>query len=192
MTLNEKTQANDMLAGADILIVAEQENPRTLLRVASERLSTVRYVFVVAIEDGIAGVEERSALEYSDAVLIGWPDNDANDVQDAQNIENVAELVMELEKRIVVFREAELNGDAARMADTLIHISEYVARVRKAYQPDFLLPTYAEIRRYVQRQWDEEEQLRADEEAADNANGSGNSNNQAETDTTNGTEKNNI
>ena len=192
MTLNEKTQANDMLASADILIVAEQENPRTLLRVASERLSTVRYVFVVAIEDGIAGVEERSALEYSDAVLIGWPDNDANDVQDAQNIENVAELVMELEKRIVVFREAELNGDAARMADTLIHISEYVARVRKAYQPDFLLPTYAEIRRYVQRQWDEEEQLRADEEAADNANGSGNSNNQAEKDTTNGTEKNNI
>lgn len=192
MTLNEKTQANDMLASADILIVAEQENPRTLLRVASERLSTVRYVFVVAIEDGIAGVEERSALEYSDAVLIGWPDNDANDVQDAQNIENVAELVMELEKRIVVFREAELNGDAARMADTLIHISEYVARVRKAYQPDFLLPTYAEIRRYVQRQWDEEEQLRADEEAADNANSSGNSNNQAETDTTNGTEKNNI
>ncbi|MDK8650189.1 hypothetical protein QP849_07210 [Alloscardovia omnicolens] len=189
MTLNEKTQANDMLASADILIVAEQENPRTLLRVASERLSTVRYVFVVAIEDGIAGVEERSALEYSDAVLIGWPDNDANDVQDAQNIENVAELVMELEKRIVVFREAELNGDAARMADTLIHISEYVARVRKAYQPDFLLPTYAEIRRYVQRQWDEEEQLRADEEAADNANGSGNSNNQAETDATNGTEK---
>lgn len=192
MTLNEKTQANDMLASADILIVAEQENPRTLLRVASERLSTVRYVFVVAIEDGIAGVEERSALEYSDAVLIGWPDNDANDVQDAQNIENVAELVMELEKRIVVFREAELNGDAARMADTLIHISEYVARVRKAYQPDFLLPTYAEIRRYVQRQWDEEEQLRADEEAADNANSSENSNNQAETDATNGTEKNNI
>lgn len=192
MTLNEKTQANDMLASADILIVAEQENPRTLLRVASERLSTVRYVFVVAIEDGIAGVEERSALEYSDAVLIGWPDNDANDVQDAQNIENVAELVMELEKRIVVFREAELNGGTARMADTLIHISEYVARVRKAYQPDFLLPTYAEIRRYVQRQWDEEEQLRAGEEAADNANGSGNSNNQAETDATNGTEKNNI
>ena len=99
---------------------------------------------------------------------------------------------MELEKRIVVFREAELNGDAARMADTLIHISEYVARVRKAYQPDFLLPTYAEIRRYVQRQWDEEEQLRAGEEAADNANSSENSNNQAETDTTNGTEKNNI
>ena len=97
----------------------------------------MRYVFVVAIEDGIAGVEERSALEYSDAVLIGWPDNDVNDVQDAQNIENVGELVMELEKRIVVFREAELNGDAARMADTLIHISEYVARVRKAYQPDF-------------------------------------------------------
>ena len=178
MTLNEKTQANDMLASADILIVAEQENPRTLLRVASERLSTVRYVFVVAIEDGIAGVEERSALEYSDAVLIGWPDNDANDVQDAQNIENVAELVMELEKRIVVFREAELNGGTAR--------------VRKAYQPDFLLPTYAEIRRYVQRQWDEEEQLRAGEEAADNANSSENSNNQAETDTTNGTEKNNI
>ncbi|WP_418968767.1 hypothetical protein [Alloscardovia omnicolens] len=154
------------VASIETLIIAEQESPRTLLRVASERLSTVRYVFVVSTEDGIRQVAERSALEYSDAVLIGWPDTDAHDVINPDNIEAVAQLVMELEKRITIFRDAELDNDIARMGDTLIHISEYVARVRKTYQPDFLLPTYAEIRRYVQRQWDEEEQLRADEDAA--------------------------
>ncbi|OTA26196.1 hypothetical protein B9G54_05805 [Alloscardovia macacae] len=139
-------------------LAAEELEPRTLLRIASERLSTVRYVFVVAIEDGIANVTQRSALEYSDAVLLGWPDMDAPDVRDAEAPNEVADFLVELEKRIDVFRAAERENDVETMADTLIRISEYVARVRKAYQPKFLLPTYAEIRRYVQQQWEEEMQ----------------------------------
>ncbi|MFD0704799.1 hypothetical protein ACFQY8_03425 [Alloscardovia venturai] len=138
------------------LLAAEELTPRTMLRVASERLSTVRYVFVVAIEDGIANVAQRSALEYSDAVLIGWPDGDAEDVHDPDNREDVAGFIAEVEKRIDIFRQAESDNDVNVMADTLIHISEYVAQVRKSYQPEFLLPTYAEIRRFVQQQWDEE------------------------------------
>ncbi|WP_018143015.1 hypothetical protein [Alloscardovia criceti] len=146
------------------LIAAEEETPRTLLRVAAERLSTVRYVFVVSIEDGIPQVPERSALEYSDAVLLGWPETDAADVVTPDNTEAIADFVMQIEKRISVFRQAELDNDTATMADTLIHISENVAQVRKAYQPGFLLPTYAEIRRYVQQQWEEEMQSRLDEQ----------------------------
>ena len=41
------------------------------LRLASERLSIVRYVFLVQVEDGIASADERASLEYADAVLIG-------------------------------------------------------------------------------------------------------------------------
>lgn len=145
-------------------LAAEELEPRTLLRIASERLSTVRYVFVVAIEDGIANVTQRSALEYSDAVLLGWPDMDAPDVRDAEAPSEVADFLVELEKRIDVFRAAERENDVETMADTLIRISEYVARVRKAYQPKFLLPTYAEIRRYVQQQWDEEMQEAPEED----------------------------
>lgn len=51
-----------------------------MLRIASERLSTVRYVFIVHIESGIPSAASRAALEYADAVLIGWPDSDASDV----------------------------------------------------------------------------------------------------------------
>lgn len=149
-----------MAMSIDDLYAAEQLESRTLLRVASERLSTVRYVYVVTIEDGIATPEQRSALEYSDAVLIGWPENDAADVGDPDNAREVAEYIHELEKRIDIFRDAETKNDIDTMTDTLIHISEYVARVRKAYQPEFLLPTYAEIRRYVSQQWEAENQAR--------------------------------
>lgn len=44
-----------------------------MLRIASERLSTVRYVFIVHIESGIPSAASRAALEYADAVLIGSP-----------------------------------------------------------------------------------------------------------------------
>ncbi|TCD53633.1 hypothetical protein EJ419_07940 [Alloscardovia theropitheci] len=156
------------------LRAAEELSPRTLLRVASERLSTVRYVFVVSIEDGIPQVAQRSALEYSDAVLIGWPEMDAEDIVDPRQIDNAINFVIELEKRVEVFSDAERQNDIDTMSDTLIHISEYVALVRKEYQPEFLLPTYAEIRRYVQRQWDEEMAARGDEnteiESSDNEN----------------------
>lgn len=50
------------------------------LDVAAERLSIVRYVFLVQIEDGIASASQRSSLEYADAVLMGWPDRDNRDV----------------------------------------------------------------------------------------------------------------
>ena len=50
---------------------------RCVMRIASERLSIVRYVFLVQIEDGIATAEQRASLEYADAVLIGWPEEDA-------------------------------------------------------------------------------------------------------------------
>ena len=49
-------------------------NPRCVMKIASERLSIVRYVFLVQIEDGIATAAQRASLEYADAVLIGWPE----------------------------------------------------------------------------------------------------------------------
>ena len=42
------------------------------------------------------------------------------------------------------------------MTDTLIRVTERVADVRRTYQPDFPLPTFAEIRRVVQDEWDED------------------------------------
>ncbi|MDK6360732.1 hypothetical protein QP190_25205, partial [Escherichia coli] len=46
------------------------------LDISAERLSIVRYVFLVQIEDGIASASQRSSLEYADAILMGWPDRD--------------------------------------------------------------------------------------------------------------------
>ena len=45
----------------------------SVLKIVSERLSLVRYVFLVQIEDGIATATQRASLEYADAVLIGRP-----------------------------------------------------------------------------------------------------------------------
>ena len=53
---------------------ADLNNPYLGLKLASERLSIVRYVFLVQIEDGIASAAQRASLEYADAVLIGWPE----------------------------------------------------------------------------------------------------------------------
>ena len=61
---------------------ADLGDPRLDLRIASERLSLVRYVFLVQIEDGIATAGQRASLEYADAVLIGWPENDSREVVD--------------------------------------------------------------------------------------------------------------
>ena len=46
--------------------------------------------------------------------------------------------------------------EAEVLTDTLIRVTERVAEVRRAYQPDFPLPTFAEIRRVVQDEWDED------------------------------------
>mgnify|MGYP006969934918 FL=1 len=42
------------------------------------------------------------------------------------------------------------------MTSMLAKISESVAKIRGAYQPDFPLPTFAEIQRVVKDEWDEE------------------------------------
>ena len=57
-------------------------DPKLGLKIAAERLSIVRYVFLVQIEDGIASAAQRASLEYADAVLIGWPETDSPEVAD--------------------------------------------------------------------------------------------------------------
>ena len=68
-----------------------------------------------------------------------------------------ARLSMELmEGYIGKYSQMEHDGDLDGMTDTLIRITERVAEVRRLYQPDFPLPTFAEIRRVVQDEWDED------------------------------------
>lgn len=134
------------------------DDPKLALRIAAERLSTVRYVFLVQIEDGIATAAQRASLEYADAVLIGWPENDAPDVVDLdeQQQAQVAEHMRIMEDYIRKYAAMERDSDIDGMTDTLIRITERVAEIRRLYQPDFLLPTFAEIRRVVQQEWDED------------------------------------
>ena len=128
-TMQENVQDNKNPWNADL------NDPMLGLRLASERLSIVRYVFLVQVEDGIASAAQRASLEYADAVLIGWPEADAADV---------------------VTPDREQLDDIDGMTDTLIRVTERVAEIRGAYQPDFPLPTFAEIRRVVQDEWDED------------------------------------
>ena len=134
------------------------DDPRCGLKIAAERLSIVRYVFLVQIEDGIASASQRASLEYADAVLIGWPDEHAPDVVDLDTAQlDAAREHMELmEGYIARFSTLEREGDVDGMTDTLIRVTERVAEVRRLYQPDFPLPTFAEIRRVVQDEWDED------------------------------------
>lgn len=134
------------------------DDSKLALRIAAERLSTVRYVFLVQIEDGIATAAQRASLEYADAVLIGWPENDAPDVVDLdeQQQAQVAEHMRIMEDYIRKYAAMERDSDIDGMTDTLIRITERVAEIRRLYQPDFLLPTFAEIRRVVQQEWDED------------------------------------
>lgn len=85
----------------------EREQPRLWLRIVSERLSTVRYVFVVTIEDGLPTVAQRAALEYADAMLIGWPQPGSRDVQDIPDgsLDSVAADIETIEKYIDEFRQ---------------------------------------------------------------------------------------
>lgn len=128
------------------------------LKIASERLSIVRYVFMVQIEDGIATASQRATLEYADAVLIGWPEHDSpelNDLDD-QGYETVERLMDIMEGHIHVFSEQESAGNIDSMTDMLTHVTDCVAQIRRLYQPDFPLPTFAEISRVVQEEWDED------------------------------------
>ena len=137
---------------------ADLNDPYLGLKLASERLSIVRYVFLVQIEDGIASAAQRASLEYADAVLIGWPEVDAEDVVelDEEKLKSVDEQMRLMEQYIAKFSAMEREQDIDGMTDTLIRVTERVAEVRRAYQPDFPLPTFAEIRRVVQDEWDED------------------------------------
>lgn len=136
----------------------DTEDERLALRLAAERLSTVRYVFLVQIEDGIATATQRASLEYSDAVLIGWPATDSDEVAqlDESQVALTRKRIEEMESYISKFSEYERAGNIDGMTDTLIRITERVADIRTLYQPDFPLPTFAEIRRVVQDEWDED------------------------------------
>ena len=68
----------------------------------------------------------------------------------------IDEQIRLMEEYVDKFRTMEQDGDIDGMTDTLIRITERVARVRSIYQPKFLLPTFAEIRRVVQDEWDED------------------------------------
>ena len=126
-------------------------DPKLGLKIAAERLSIVRYVFLVQIEDGIASAAQRASLEYADAVLIGWPETDSPEVADLDDaqLKIVREHMELMEGYIGKYSQMEHDGDLDGMTDTLIRITERVAEVRRLYQPDFPLPTFAEIRRVV-------------------------------------------
>lgn len=133
----------------------EQDNPRIWLRVASERLSILRYVFLVQIEDGIPDAEQRACLEYADAVLIGWPDEVSGEVRDPsdEELNEVRRQITVMENHVPDFRKQEQDGKIADLSASLVTITQCVAQVRRAYQPNFPLPTFAEIRRVVQEEW---------------------------------------
>jgi hypothetical protein len=131
---------------------------REWLKIASERLSIVRYVFLVQVEDGIASARQRASLEYADAVLIGWPDNDSPEVRDLEGSEfdAVKNLIAIMERHIADFTVQEREGEAEAMSDTLMHITDCVAQVRRLFQPGFPLPTFDEISKVVQEEWNED------------------------------------
>lgn len=156
-----RTKDAPLLDGRSRALAADRgvdvDDSRLPMRLAAERLSTVRYVFLVQIEDGIASADERASLEYADAVLMGWPEEDSDEVQDPPEGSEALriELLGAMERHIATFRNMEHEGDLPGMTDTLIRITEQVAGIRRIYQPSFELPTFAEIRRFVQREWDE-------------------------------------
>lgn len=163
-TADSKVEAKTDTANTQADGIEHESNPwdvdlndeRVWLKIAAERLSIVRYVFLVQVEDGIATAAQRASLEYADAVLIGWPDNDSNEVVDLEEGQRkqVYEQITLMEQYIARFSTMERDHDIDGMTDTLIRVTERVAEVRRAYQPDFPLPTFAEIRRVVQDEWD--------------------------------------
>ncbi|MCH4209229.1 phosphoribosylglycinamide synthetase [Bifidobacterium sp.] len=149
------------MTGSERLAVGrgiDLNDQRLWLKIASERLSIVRYVFLVQVEDGIASAAQRAALEYADAVLIGWPDNDSPEVRDLEGHEFgvVRNLMAIMERHIAEFTAREREGEVDAMGGTLVHITDCVAQVRRMFQPDFPLPTFDEISKVVQEEWDED------------------------------------
>ena len=79
MSENVKSEDN---ATVELRPDIDLNDPKLNLKIAAERLSIVRYVFLVQIEDGIASAAQRASLEYADAVLIGWPENESPEIAD--------------------------------------------------------------------------------------------------------------
>lgn len=148
--------AKDSISVEDNPWNVDLDDERVWLGIAAERLSIVRYVFLVQVEDGIASAAQRASLEYADAVLIGWPDNDSDEVVelDEDQRKQIREQITMMEQYIARFSAMEHDHDLDGMTDTLIRVTERAAEVRSAYQPGFPLPTFAEIRRVVQDEWD--------------------------------------
>lgn len=157
---NETNEADNAMSVdiTELRTDLDLDDPRCSLKIAAERLSIVRYVFLVQIEDGIASATQRASLEYADAVLIGWPEETSSEVVDldVEQLNCVRSCMEMMEEYISKFAALEREGDVESMTDTLIRITERVAEVRRMYQPDFPLPTFAEIRRVVQDEWDED------------------------------------
>ena len=114
----------------------------------------------ILVDGGIrTGTDVFKALALgADAVLIGWPETDSPEVADRDDaqLKIVREHMELMEGYIGKYSQMEHDGDLDGMTDTLIRITERVAEVRRLYQPDFPLPTFAEIRRVVQDEWDED------------------------------------
>ena len=79
---NMNTTADTANKASELRPDIDLNDPKLGLKIAAERLSIVRYVFLVQIEDGIASAAQRASLEYADAVLIGWPETDSPEVAD--------------------------------------------------------------------------------------------------------------
>lgn len=151
-----KNQSNENLSLSNGVVAS---NVLNALDVAAERLSIVRYVFLVQIEDGIASASQRSSLEYADAVLMGWPDRDNRDVVTPENSETIDKInknLQKMESNIAEFSKFERASLIDNMSEVLVEITECVANIRGVFQPDFALPTFEEIKRVVQDEWNEE------------------------------------
>lgn len=155
-----KNQSNeDLILSISLSNGVSASNVLDALDVAAERLSIVRYVFLVQIEDGIASASQRSSLEYADAVLMGWPDRDNRDVVTPENSEIIDEVnknLQKMESNIAEFSKLERASLVDNMSEVLVEITECVANIRGVFQPDFALPTFEEIKRVVQDEWNEE------------------------------------
>ncbi|MBO5632147.1 MAG: phosphoribosylglycinamide synthetase [Aeriscardovia sp.] len=132
------------------------ERRHEILSISAERLSQVRYAFIVQTEDGIPSAYQQAALEYADAVLFGWSDND-DDLQEPTEHDTklIQQCVQSTELHLTTFCAAEKNNKTNIMADNLIQIADNIAQIRKIYQPDFLVPTFAEIKRVVTEEWNQ-------------------------------------
>jgi hypothetical protein len=135
-----------------------RQDPDDWLAIAGERLSQVRYVFMVQIEDGIASANSRAALEYSDAVLMGWPDSDSDSVRkpSPEEMTHVRHCGRAIEKHLQSFRQAEKNDQTNEMARQLVSMTDNIAQIRRAYQPDLRLPHFDEISHVVRDEWEED------------------------------------